>query len=173
MTSTGSFCNNSSERGTTNGATDGAHVKNRQLSSMLQLATTCAVSSVTWEERNMAGLIGKRFDAPDETRNPDKTTMDVVDLDGVKAARIAFQPGWRWSECIKPVVGGDSCQAHHVGMIASGRMHVIHDDGSEMDIEPGSAYVINPGHDAWVVGDDPVVAYEFDSTSAESYARPS
>jgi hypothetical protein len=98
--------------------------------------------------------------------------MEVVDLGGAKAARLTAQPGWRWSECIKPVVGGDSCQAHHIGLASSGRMHVVHEDGTEGDIGPGEVYRIDPGHDAWVVGDEAFVGYEFDSTAAETYARP-
>ena len=65
----------------------------------------------------MAGLKAKQFDEPDEQRTPPKTTMDVLDLDGVKAARLTFEPGWKWSECIKPVVGTDSCQNRHIGTI--------------------------------------------------------
>ena len=121
----------------------------------------------------MPGLTVKRFDAPDEVRTPDKTKMEVVDLGTTKAARLTAQPGWRWSECIKPVVGGDSCQAHHVGVIISGTMHVAHEDGTQADIKAGGAYLIEPGHDAWVVGDEPVVAYEFDSSTAQTYARGS
>ena len=121
----------------------------------------------------MANLTVKNFDSPDETRTPDKTTLEVVDLGTAKAARLTAQPGWRWSECIQPVVGGDSCQARHVGMIASGRMHVVHDDGTEGDAGPGDVYVIEPGHDAWVVGDDALVAFEFESATAQTFARPS
>ncbi|MGH7419107.1 MAG: cupin domain-containing protein [Candidatus Rokuibacteriota bacterium] len=120
----------------------------------------------------MAGLTVKSFESADEVRTPDKTRVEVVDLGGVKAARMTAQPGWRWSECIKPVVGGDSCQAHHVGVIVSGTLHVVHTDGTEGDIVPGDAYVIEPGHDAWVVGDEPMVGFEFDSTTAQAYARP-
>ena len=65
----------------------------------------------------MASLNAKSFDTPDETRTPDKTKIDVVDLGGPKAARMTAQPGWRWSDCIKPVVGGDSCQTHHLGVV--------------------------------------------------------
>jgi hypothetical protein len=121
----------------------------------------------------MASVRSKSFDSPDETRTPDKTKMDVVDLEGVKAARLTAQPGWRWSECIKPVVGGDSCQVRHVGTVAAGQIHVAHEDGTELDIGAGDAYVIEPGHDAWVVGDVPFVSYEFESKAAETYARPS
>jgi hypothetical protein len=83
------------------------------------------------------------------------------------------QPGWRWSECIKPIVGGESCQSHHVGVLISGAMHVVHNDGTESDIATGSGYVIEPGHDAWVVGDAPAVAYEFDSSTAATFAKGS
>jgi hypothetical protein len=118
----------------------------------------------------MPGVIKKSFDAPDETRKPDKTEIHVVDLDGLKVAQITFQPGWRWSECIKPVVHTESCQAHHEGTVVRGRLHVAHDDGTEMEVGPGDAYVIQPGHDAWVVGDDAVVAFEFDSGAAARFA---
>ena len=120
----------------------------------------------------MASVIAKSFDTPDETRTPDKTKVEVVDLGGAKAARMTFQPGWRWSECVKPVVGTESCQARHIGTVASGRMHIVHDDGTEIDAGPGDAYVIEPGHDAWVVGDEPLVGFEFESSAAETYARP-
>ena len=118
----------------------------------------------------MAGVTKKSFDAPDETRTPAKTETRVVDLGGLKAARMTLQPGWKWSECIKPVVETESCQLHHEGTLVQGVMHVVHEDGSEMEIGPGDAYVIQPGHDAWVVGDDAVIGFEFDSSAAEHFA---
>jgi hypothetical protein len=118
----------------------------------------------------MSGLTTKSFDKPDETRTPDKTRVEVIDLDGPKAARFTMQPGWRWSECIKPVAGTDTCQNRHVGAAISGRLTVKHTDGTEVEIGPGDAYRLDPGHDAWVVGDEPFVAYEFESTAAETYA---
>ncbi len=117
----------------------------------------------------MAGLSSKSFDSPDETRAPDKTKVEVVRLAGATVARITFQPGWKWSECVQPVVGTDACEARHVGAIVSGRMHVVHNDGTGGEVRPGDAYVIEPGHDAWVVGDEPAIAFEFES--AETYAR--
>jgi hypothetical protein len=110
--------------------------------------------------------------AADETRTPEKTSMEVVDLGGAKAARLAAQPGWRWSDCIKSVVGGDSCQMRHLGVVHSGRIHIAHTDGTAPDLGPGDAYLIEPGHDAWVVGDEPFVAYEFDTTTAATFAKP-
>ena len=117
----------------------------------------------------MAGVVSKPFDSPDETRTPPNTKVDVVKIGGVTAARFTFQPGWRWSEAIKPTVGTDSCQAHHIGAILSGQLHIVHNDGTEADARAGDAYVVEPGHDAWVVGDEAVVALEFQS--AESYAK--
>ena len=121
----------------------------------------------------MGNLTSKNFDNPDETRTPDKTKVEVVDLCGAKAARMTMQPGWVWSECIKPVVGTDSCQSRHIGVAVSGSLHVTHDDGTEIDVAPGGVYKIEPGHDAHVVGNEPFVAYEFESSSAENYAKGS
>ena len=119
----------------------------------------------------MAGLEARNFESPDETRTPDKTKVDVVRMGGVTAARLTFEPGWKWSECMKPVAGTDSCQVRHVGVAQSGRIQVVHDDGTEGEIGPGEAYVIEPGHDAWVVGDEAFVGFEFESPSAEVYAK--
>jgi len=119
----------------------------------------------------MAGLEVRGFDAPDEARTPDKTKIDVVKMGATSAGRFTFEPGWKWSECVKPVVGTESCQARHVGVVQSGTLHVAHEDGTEGDIKPGEAYVIEPGHDAWVVGDETFVGFEFESRSAEEYAK--
>jgi hypothetical protein len=119
----------------------------------------------------MAGVVAIDFDSPDETRTPEKTKVDVVRVGGTSAARFAFEPGWKWSECVKPVAGTESCQARHVGVMQSGRLVVAHDDGTQIELGPGEAYVIEPGHDAWVVGDERVVAFEFEQQAAEGYAR--
>ena len=119
----------------------------------------------------VAGIQSADFDSPDETRTPDKTRVDVVRMGDATAARFTFEPGWKWSDCVKPVAGTDSCQARHVGVVHSGRLHVVHEDGSEADFGPGDAYLIEPGHDAWVVGDESFVGFEFESRAAEEYAR--
>src|SRR5262245_39733841 len=115
----------------------------------------------------------KSFDEPDEVRRPDKTQIDIVRLGDVQVGRATFQPGWRWSECVKPLAGTDSCQARHVGAIVSGHLHVVQDDGSEGDLGPGDAYVIDPGPDAWVVGDEPCVGLEFESKTVSTFAAGS
>lgn len=91
-------------------------------------------------------MTGQRldFDSPDETRTHAKTQVDLVRVGNTKVGRFAFAPGWRWSQCIKPVVGTESCQARHVGIVQSGSMHVAHDDGTETDLNAGAAYVIEP-----------------------------
>ena len=119
----------------------------------------------------MAGIQSADFDSPDETRTPEKTRVDVVRMGDATAARFTFEPGWKWSDCVKPVAGTDSCQARHVGVVQSGKLHVVHEDGSEADFGPGDAYLIEPGHDAWVVGDESFVGFEFESRAAEEYAR--
>jgi hypothetical protein len=119
----------------------------------------------------MPGVEVRGFDTSDETRTPDKTKIDVVRMAGTTAARFTFEPGWRWSECVKPVVGTESCQVRHVGVVQSGRMGVAHEDGTEQEITSGQAYVIEPGHDAWVIGDETFVGFEFESRSAEEYAK--
>ena len=117
----------------------------------------------------MAGIDSKSFDQPDETRTPDKTRVDVVRLGDTEVGRFTFSPGWRWSECIKPVVGGESCQVDHVGFAASGRLGVAHSDGTQVTVSAGQAYRISPGHDAWVEGDEDFVGYEF--KGAAGYAK--
>jgi hypothetical protein len=119
----------------------------------------------------MPGVQARQFESPDETRTPEKTQVDVVRMGSATAARFTFEPGWRWSECVKPVAGTDSCQVRHVGVVHSGTLHVPHEDGSDMEVGPGEAYLIEPGHDAWVVGDDRFVGFEFESRSAEEYAK--
>jgi hypothetical protein len=109
----------------------------------------------------MAGIESNDFSSPDEVRRPANTTVEVVNLGGGQIGRYTFQPGWRWSEHIKPVVQTDSCQTEHVGYIVSGKLHVDSDDGSSGDVGAGSVYRIAPGHDAHVVGDEPVVVVEF------------
>jgi quercetin dioxygenase-like cupin family protein len=81
-----------------------------------------------------------------------------------------LEPGWKWSECVKPIVGTESCQVLHTGYVVSGQMKLVHDDGSEKEIGPGDVYVIRPGHDAWVVGDEPYVGIDF-SSETEHYAK--
>ena len=117
----------------------------------------------------MASLEKKSFDNPDGVKAPDKTNAAVVNFGTVAASRVILQPGWKWSECIKPVVGTESCEAGHVGMILQGTLKIVHDDGSEMTISAGDAYSCAPGHDAWVVGDEEVIGYEFNN-SGKDYA---
>lgn len=104
----------------------------------------------------------KNLDSPDETRPfVSNGKADIVDVGGVTVGRGVFEPGWRWSEHVKPIAGTDTCQAGHTGYCLSGRMKVVMDEGAEAEIGPGDAFVISPGHDAWIVGDEPCVLLDF------------
>ena len=111
----------------------------------------------------------KSHNSPDEVRTPNKTRIEVVHLEGFTIGRLTFQPGWRWSECIKPVVKTDRCQVSHVGYAVSGRLTVHLPDGNNKTISAGESYTIPPGHDAWVEGDQPFVGLEV--MSADVYAK--
>ena len=117
----------------------------------------------------MGNLHAGNLDKPDETRTFENGRVDLVTLGEATIGRSTFEPGWRWSESVKQIVGTDSCQAHHVGYALSGRLHVVADGGEEHEVGPGEAYVVMPGHDAWVVGDEPFVGLEFQS--ADTYAK--
>ena len=112
----------------------------------------------------------KSHDRPDERRTPPKTTVDVVRMEGFTLGRFTFLPGWRWSDCVKPVVKTQKCENSHVGYCVSGRITIELADGSRETIEPGSSYSIPPGHDAWVEGNEPFVGIEV--MSAEIFAKP-
>jgi mannose-6-phosphate isomerase-like protein (cupin superfamily) len=119
----------------------------------------------------MAGVEKRDFGSPDELRTPERTRVEVVHVGGTTAARLTMEPGWTWSGCVQPVVGTESCEHRHVGVVQSGRMRVKHDDGTVLDVGPGDAYVIEPGHDAEILGDERFVCFEFQPESAERYAR--
>ena len=100
----------------------------------------------------------RNFDSPDETRPFEgKGKVELVTVDGRKVGRATFEPGWRWSENVKPIAQTDSCQVDHLSYCVSGRMKVRMDDGQELEIGPGQVVSIPPGHDAEVVGDEPCV----------------
>ena len=113
-------------------------------------------------------LTSKSHSSPDEVRTPDKTRVEIVRLEGFTFGRFTFEPGWRWSECIKPVVKTDLCQLSHVGYAVSGQMNVRLKDGTQKVIVAGESFTIPPGHDAWV--DKGFVGIEV--MSAEEYAKP-
>jgi hypothetical protein len=117
----------------------------------------------------MPGVESRDFRNPDETRKPEKTTIELVNIAGGQIGRYTFQPGWRWSECIKPVVNTDSCEVDHIGYVVSGTLHVKHDDGTEIDVKAGEVYRIAPGHDGWNPGPEPAVLVEFQG--AAHYAQ--
>ena len=108
----------------------------------------------------------KNLESPDERHAMEHGVLEIVNLPGATLARAVFQPGWRWSADVGPTVGTRSCQVAHTGYIISGRFHVRMDDGREYDLGPGDAHVVAPGHDAWVVGEEPCVIVDFAPTGA-------
>jgi len=111
----------------------------------------------------MAKMVKKNLDAAEEVRSFEggKGKVELVDLASGGVGRATFEPGWRWSEHVKPIAKTDSCQAAHLGYYISGRMKVVMDDGQEEEFGPGDYAVIPPGHDAWVVGDEPCVVIDW------------
>lgn len=117
----------------------------------------------------MAKMELKNLNTPDELRELPKTKIEVVNLGNITFMRATFQPGWKWSECVKPTVGTDSCQAPHANYVISGRMCVVMDDGTQKEMGPGDFAIIPPGHDAWVLGDEPCVGIDF--TAGKMYGK--
>jgi hypothetical protein len=112
----------------------------------------------------------KNLDAPDEKRSFEHGDMQVVSIVGGTIGQAVFNPGWKWSNDVKPLAGTDSCEAPHTGYVISGCLHIRMDDGTEGEAGPGDAFVISPGHDAWVVGDEPCVLLDWSGSA--NYAKP-
>ena len=106
------------------------------------------------------------FDQPHEVREGDKWRLELLNLaGGAQIGRITVQPGWRWSQHVRPMAGTDLCQAPHQQYQVSGRIHVVLEDGTELESGPGEVTSLPPGHDAWVVGSEPVVAIDWQGAS--------
>ena len=114
--------------------------------------------------------IQQNFDAPDETRPFDKGRVEIVEVNGLQLMRATFEPGWTWTSCMKPVVGGDSCQVAHKWYVVSGRMAMRMNDGTELEWKAGDVGVVPPGHDAWVIGNEPFIFIDFEG--GDVFAKP-
>ena len=111
----------------------------------------------------------KRFDAPDEVREFEKGRFELVKIGEMMIGRASYEPGWKWTEHVKPLAGTDVCEVEHVGMVVSGRAMVLMNDGTEIALGPGDMFSIGPGHDSWVIGDEPYVSLHF--LGADTYAK--
>lgn len=103
----------------------------------------------------------KNFTKADETREFPHGQLDIVNVGGAIVGRATFKPGWKWSESLGPVMKTHSCQAAHLGYQISGVLHTQMDDGTQLVTKAGDVATLPPGHDAWVVGDEPVVIIDF------------
>lgn len=113
-------------------------------------------------------LAAKNLDRPDEVRPFDHGSMSVVEVAGRTVGRVVFEPGWRWSQHVQPIAGTASCEVTHVGCVLSGQLAVRMDDGAEAVAGPGDVVVVDPGHDGWVVGEEPCVMLDW--AGSETYA---
>jgi quercetin dioxygenase-like cupin family protein len=111
----------------------------------------------------------KSFHTPDETRTFERGTVDLVNIGGSEIGRLTLQPGWRWSDHVKPIAGTELCEAPHFQYHAKGTLHIQMADGSEFDARPGDVTALPQGHDAWVVGEEPVVVIDW--WGASNYAK--
>ena len=111
----------------------------------------------------------KTFKSPDEVREFPKGQADMLHIGDAEVGRLTFQPGWRWSNDVKPIAGTTSCEAPHFQYHVSGRLAIRMDDGTEFIAEPGDVTSLPKGHDAWVVGDEPAVVVDW--YGASSYAK--
>ena len=103
----------------------------------------------------------KYFASPDEVRKFEKGKIELVKIGGAMVGKATFEPGWKWSKHVKPLAGTEWCEAPHFQYLISGTLHVVMADGTEIDLKPGSASSLPSGHDAWVVGNEPVVGVDF------------
>jgi len=117
----------------------------------------------------MYEVILKRFDHPDEVRTFEKGKFELVKVGGMSIGRATYQPGWKWSEHVGKASGVKSCSVEHVGMVVSGRATAAMDDGRVIEMKAGDLFYIAPGHDSWVIGDEPYVSLHF--MGAEQYAQ--
>ncbi|MDN5859281.1 MAG: cupin domain-containing protein [Pseudonocardia sp.] len=118
-----------------------------------------------------ASLAKASFDAPTETRSFPDGRLELVDLGDAVIGRFVLEPGWRWSRCVRPTAGTATCRQPHLGYVLAGRMHVAMDDGAAGEAGPGEVFRIDPGHDAWTVGDETTVLLDF--AGAGDYATAS
>jgi len=109
----------------------------------------------------MSSIEIKNFATDSDVSTPNNARVETVNIAGQRVMKLVVQPGWVWSKDIQPVVGTQSCEAKHLGVIVEGTITCRHDDGTEATYSAGDAYSIEPGHDAWVVGTKQAVAYEF------------
>jgi|ERR1035438_1671774 hypothetical protein len=103
----------------------------------------------------------KSLNSPDEVRSFEKGKVELVKVAGAVIGRATFEPGWRWSTCVKPIAKTNSCQAAHYGYLLSGKLATRMDDGTELTSKAGDVVNIPPGHDGWVVGNEPAVFLDF------------
>jgi quercetin dioxygenase-like cupin family protein len=120
----------------------------------------------------MFEVILKRFDRPDEVRTFDKGRFELIRIGGMTIGRATYEPGWKWSQHVGAAANKTSCDVEHVGIVLSGRATAAMDDGRVIEMRPGDVFYIAPGHDSWVVGDEPYVSLHLMGAGDYAAAKP-
>jgi quercetin dioxygenase-like cupin family protein len=131
---------------------------------------------VEFQEKAMTDAVVTRFEKADEVRTFEKGKFELVRIGGMTVGRATYDPGWKWSDHVGKALGKKSCDVEHVGLVVSGRAAVAMDDGRVLEIGPGDLFHIGPGHDSWVLGEEPYVSLHLMGAShyaAKKSAGPS
>ena len=118
----------------------------------------------------MARLQKRSLSQPDEVRPVGRGRLEVVEIGDAAFGRIVYEPGWRWTTDVRPIVGTELCEIHHMGYVIAGKLHLEMRDGSSLEAETGDIFECPPGHDAWVIGDEPWISIDW--AGRRHYARP-
>jgi quercetin dioxygenase-like cupin family protein len=118
----------------------------------------------------MSKITKKSFKNPEEMRPFPKGKVEFLRIGNLPVMQFTLQPGWRWSESVKPIAQTDSCMLNHIIYVVSGKIAFRMDDGVTVEFGPGDLGAIPPGHEVWVVGDAPCVNLDF--SGSNNYAKP-
>jgi mannose-6-phosphate isomerase-like protein (cupin superfamily) len=122
--------------------------------------------------KHAGGIAVRSMQKPDERRTPPLSRMDVVTMSGTTLKRVVAAPGWRWSTCVGALTGTSSCPETHTGYVVAGRLRIRMDDGAQREVGAGEMFTCGPGHDAWVVGDEPAQFLEISVAGAAVVPQP-
>lgn len=112
----------------------------------------------------------KNIDKPDERRDISRGHLEILNFSKISVGVATLEPGWRWSEAVRPLAGTDSCETPHMAYVVQGRMRLLMESGEEAEVGPGDVFICPPGHKAWIVGDEQFIAYDF-AGGADEYAK--
>src|SRR5262249_7893176 len=127
------------------------------------------MQNIVRKDKALLDVILKRLENPDELRTFEKGKFEIIHIGGMTIGRATYEPGWKWSVHVGAALGQKNCSVEHVGIVVSGRATAAMNDGRVFEMKPGDVFYIPPGHDSWVVGDEPYVSLHL--LGAEKYAH--